>query len=217
MPSLVLYKGKLLAINGSPAVAEDPCDCCEEDEPCGTQAESGGPGVTILSYAMPEKAGKVRFFYEAFGIPDRFEVEGGGQVFVDTTIISGSGTEYFCKPEGLTKVTVTVTGPEGTRWRYEIGCPEDPCDEPPPDPDKPCVKPDDCFYCPEENKMFVDGVLRGCFGLTTGEGPLCGGNYTQEEFDRRTRDPLTADCVNIPEFPGVCCDDVCVESDECPP
>lgn len=101
------------------------CDCCVP--PCGGQTDSGGAGVTVKEFAMPSKEGEVEFTYEAYNIPDAFKVEGGGQVFVDTGDVSGSATYRFCKPAGLTKLTVTVTGPNGTAWTYYLGCPDTPC------------------------------------------------------------------------------------------
>jgi hypothetical protein len=125
---LVIRNGKLLIRNDRLAFADDPCDCCQKDEPCGTSAAAGGPGTTAATYSMPKKAGVVTFSYESFGIPDRYVVEGGGQIFIDTGEISGGDTLTFCKPEGLRKVTVTVFGPaSGTAWEYTIGCPEDDC------------------------------------------------------------------------------------------
>jgi len=128
MPAtLVIRDGGLLALDGGLAVAEDPCQCCEP--PCGAKAESGGKGVTVNRYRFPSREGKVAFTYNAYQVPDSFLVEGGDEVFVDTGVVSGNKTLYFCKPAGLREIVVTVTGPEGTGWEYEIGCPEGECDE----------------------------------------------------------------------------------------
>ena len=123
--SLVFKDNGLLMHGSGLAVADDPCLCCTQ--PCGTSAESGGVGVTVNSYAYPDKEGEVEFYYDAYGIPDAFKVEGGGQVFVDTGAVSGSAIIRFCKPQGVTELTVTVTGPSGTAWNYTIGCPDNPC------------------------------------------------------------------------------------------
>jgi hypothetical protein len=124
---LVLREGKLLLRNDSVAFADDPCKCCEEDNPCGVTAGSGGSGTTATSYAMPKRAGVVTFRYNSFLVPDRYVVEGGGQIFIDTGPVSGEETLTFCKPEGVRSILVTVTGPDGTGWEYTIGCPEDDC------------------------------------------------------------------------------------------
>jgi hypothetical protein len=123
-----LTKGKKLVVKGGKFVTtDDPkeCQCCDAEKPCGTATFSGGAGVTIKNYEMPAKAGNVKFSYNAYTVPDAFKVEGGGQVFIDTGDVQGAATRTFFKPEGLRKVKVTVTGPVGTGWNYEIGCPED--------------------------------------------------------------------------------------------
>jgi hypothetical protein len=81
---------------------------------------------------MPWESGKVTFKYTAFSLKDTFVVssEDGSEVFVDTGPISGSGEATFCKPEGLRKVMVRVTGEDyNTVWNYNISCPVPPCDE----------------------------------------------------------------------------------------
>lgn len=124
---LVIRNGKLLIRNDRLAFAEDPCKCCKKDEPCGVTTTPGFEGTTVNSYSMPDEAGVVTFSYDSFGIPDRYVVEGGGQIFIDTGEVSGGDTLTFCKPKGVRRVTVTVTGPPGTAWTYTIGCPESDC------------------------------------------------------------------------------------------
>lgn len=97
---------------------------------CGTQASSGGYGTTINHYTMPSNEGAVVFSYDAYTIPDAFsvQVEGGGQTFIDTGSISGSGNLSFCKPSGITNISVTVVGSnQDTSWEYSISCPDNPC------------------------------------------------------------------------------------------
>jgi hypothetical protein len=125
MPIQLVKRGNgLLAKDGSLSFGK-PCNCC--GQPCDTEAFGGGAGTTVNIHSMPAAAGEVRFFYEAYRVSDAFLVEGGGQVFIDTGDVSGSAALTFCKPEGLRSVRVTVTGPQGTIWRYEIGCPGSPC------------------------------------------------------------------------------------------
>ena len=81
---------------------------------------SGGAGVTVNTYDAPIGRTEYTFFYDAYSVPDAFKVEGGNTVFVDTGSISGSDTITFWKPEGIRELTVTVTGPEGTIWDYEL-------------------------------------------------------------------------------------------------
>jgi len=97
---------------------------------CGTQAFSGGYGTTVNQYSMPSNQGQVVFSYDAYTIPDSFsvQVQGGGQTFVNTGSVSGSGSISFCKPSGVTLITVTVIGSnQNTAWEYNIGCPDNPC------------------------------------------------------------------------------------------
>jgi hypothetical protein len=103
--------------------------CCVK--PCGTATNSGGAGITINAYTMPEYGGMVEFFYEAFSVRDRFTVyntQNENDVYFDTgERVSGSRTIKFYKPEGVTSVTVRVEGPQGTAWNYRIGCPQVSC------------------------------------------------------------------------------------------
>lgn len=136
---LVLSQGKVLLRNNSLAVADEPCLCC--GEPCDAAVSSGGGLETTRYHKMPREAGKVTFKYTAFNLKDTFVVssEDGSEVFVDTGLISGSGEATFCKPEGMKRVMVRVTGEDyGTVWNYSISCPEPPCDEPP----EPCTPVD---------------------------------------------------------------------------
>ena len=105
------------------------------------------PSVDIVS--LPQEAGTVTFDYEAYQIPDRFVVQMGGQIVVDTqyvgtsrsvaevnqvlrhygfqpttqaSIISpGRGSRSFQKPAGVTSAIVRVYAPlTGTRWEVEM-------------------------------------------------------------------------------------------------
>lgn len=99
-------------------------EACAPEVPCGGSSQaSGGAGVTVRFHSMGSAAGTVTFTYDAFGVPDAFKVEGGGQVFVDIPSTSGSGVRQFTKPSGVSTVKVTVTGPSGTAWEYSISCP----------------------------------------------------------------------------------------------
>lgn len=103
--------------------------CCKKK--CGTTTNSGGAGITIDDYDMPEYAGDVEFSYNAYRIPDNFTVyntDDPNEIYFDTGgRVSGAATISFFKPVGVTSVSVRVEGPSGTGWRYTIGCPEAPC------------------------------------------------------------------------------------------
>jgi len=105
------------------------CKCC--DEPCNTAARSGGAGITINRYAMPDYGGTVEFYYNAYRVPDRFTIyntNSEDEIYFDTAErVSGSKTIKFYKPKGVRSVSVKVDGPSGTVWDYRIGCPELSC------------------------------------------------------------------------------------------
>lgn len=96
--------------------------------PCGALSESGGEGITISSFTVPNNEGQITFAYEAYTVQDAFKVEANGVVYVDTGLVAGSGSETFCKPSGVTMVTVTVSGLSGTAWNYILGCPDSACE-----------------------------------------------------------------------------------------
>ncbi len=119
---LYTYNGVLLR-DGN-ALAISPNCCCDE---CDVVTVSGGAGTTINTYTFRPRPGLVTFSWEAYFVPDRFVVETGGNVVVDTGVVQGGGEATFCKPEGATEIKVTVTGPGGTAWVYTLGCLAEPC------------------------------------------------------------------------------------------
>lgn len=102
--------------------------------PCGsTVSLSGGTGVTEKqSIELGNQAGPVRLEFEAYQIPDSFEVRvnGSGQLLEEAKLVQGYNTyEFQHRPEstGNTRVDVAVTGnaDEGTAWKFGMGCPND--------------------------------------------------------------------------------------------
>ncbi len=84
------------------------------------RGSAGGAGVTVNTYDAPIGRTQYVFTYDAVSVPDAFLVQGGGLTFVDTGSVSGSDAITFWKPEGIRELTVTVTGPQGTVWDYEL-------------------------------------------------------------------------------------------------
>ena len=99
-------------------------------QPCDASTAAGGEGVTVTLHELGE-AGPTSFVFdwEAFGVPDQFEVLYGGDVIFDTGVVGdnineGTGSATVNVPAGAdTTVTVRVTGPVGTAWEYRVNCP----------------------------------------------------------------------------------------------
>jgi hypothetical protein len=106
--------------------------------PCNTTTNSGGFGVTTTTYDLGRTAGTFSFFYDAFDVPDRFEVIYQGTHLLDTGFvpspfprpplvpptIPGTATVALTYGGGSSLITVIVTGSaSGTAWDYTVGCP----------------------------------------------------------------------------------------------
>jgi hypothetical protein len=90
---------------------------------CETQQVSGGQGTFARTYEMGATSGSISFWYEAYSIPDAFQVITNGATVVSTGMISGSGTRDF-QLRGSSLVTVVVSAPQsGTAWLFSLGCP----------------------------------------------------------------------------------------------
>ena len=90
---------------------------------CNTQTRSGGPGTTTTVHQLGRSSGAFKFQYEAFGIPDRFQVKYEGNTLLDTGSVSNAGVHNLTFAGSDTTVTVTVIGPNGTAWEYIVNCP----------------------------------------------------------------------------------------------
>jgi len=94
-------------------------------QPCNLQTTSGGEGVTTTVHELGATSGTFDFTYDAFSIPDQFDISyEGNVVFTTGGPVSGSATvPVTYGPGSATSVTVVVTGPSGTAWEYIVGCP----------------------------------------------------------------------------------------------
>lgn len=101
-------------------------------QPCNTDSQSGGRGVTSNRHYLGPDPGRVVLGYNTRSEPDRIRVLHRGQVIAETGFVSGTGSIAFdwrppanAMPEDLV-VTVEVTGRPGsssTVWNYRLACP----------------------------------------------------------------------------------------------
>lgn len=112
---------------------EDECDCVS-DIPCDTTFSlNGRQGQFSDNYIVgnpncPQQDGPniLEFTWEAFRIPDAFEVSGGA-TYSTNGLVSGGQTVYL--PLSSDTITVSVIGSEeGTAWRYKLLRNCGPCD-----------------------------------------------------------------------------------------
>jgi hypothetical protein len=91
---------------------------------CQTQTQSGGQGTFAKAFNMGVTSGSVSFSYDAYTIPDAFQVAtGGSAVFTTGGLVSGAGSTAF-QLKGSSVVFVTVTAPlSGTAWEFALDCP----------------------------------------------------------------------------------------------
>ncbi len=92
--------------------------------PCNTATNSGGEGVTTTVHQLGQSSGTFAFTYQAYTVPDQFDVIYQGQVIYSTNQpVSGGATVPITYSGTSTEVTVVVTGPVGTAWDYVVNCP----------------------------------------------------------------------------------------------
>lgn len=103
----------------SPTVVPSPT----AGQTCNTQTRSGGAGTTTTLHQLGRVNGVFRFDYNAFTVPDRFQVVYEGNTLLDTGSVSGAGSVNLPYSGSSTTVTVTVIGPTGTGWDYVVNCP----------------------------------------------------------------------------------------------
>jgi hypothetical protein len=105
------------------AVTPTPVPGSPGTTPCNAQTTSGGAGVTTNTHALGATSGTFTFTYDAFTVPDRFQVLYEGQPLLDTGFVSGASSRSIAFSGSSSTVTVTVTGSApGTAWNYTVGC-----------------------------------------------------------------------------------------------
>jgi hypothetical protein len=116
-----------------PRPAERPLERPPNVEPCNTEVQSGGRGITETRHYLGPNPGRVTITYNTRIEPDRIRVYHRGRSLAETPgFVSGTGSVSFDwnPPRGGSAedyvVTVEVMGTPGsasTRWEYRIGCP----------------------------------------------------------------------------------------------
>jgi hypothetical protein len=116
-----------------PRPAERPLERPANVEPCNTEVQSGGRGITETRHYLGPTPGRVSIPYNTRIEPDRIRVYHRGRLLSETPgFVSGNGSMSFDwnpPPGGSAEdyvVTVEVMGTPGspsTRWDYRIGCP----------------------------------------------------------------------------------------------
>lgn len=116
-----------------PRPAERPLERPPNVEPCNTQVQSGGRGITETRHYLGPNPGRVTISYNTRMEPDRIRVYHRGRLLSESPgFVSGNGGISFDwnPPRGGSAedyvVTVEVMGTPGspsTRWDYGISCP----------------------------------------------------------------------------------------------
>ncbi|MCW3054919.1 MAG: hypothetical protein JWN14_4089, partial [Chthonomonadales bacterium] len=91
---------------------------------CTVEENSGGQGIFTQTYDLGMNCGSFDFRYQAFSIPDQFQVFYEGKTMLDTGSVSGGTTVPILFGGTTNQVIVVVTASlEGTQWNYTVGCP----------------------------------------------------------------------------------------------
>jgi hypothetical protein len=92
--------------------------------PCNASNTSGGAGVTTTVHQLGRTSGNFVLSWDAFSIPDKFDVFYQGALLYSTGFVSFTGTHTITYSGTSTQVTVVVTGSApGTAWTYMVACP----------------------------------------------------------------------------------------------
>lgn len=104
--------------NGAWNAAQKPLGQCME------QQNSGGQGLFSETYDLG-KCGTFPFFYNAYVIPDHFQIFQDDNIIYDTGgEVSGEATIMVTAVGQTTLIRVVVIANEqGTAWTYTVGCP----------------------------------------------------------------------------------------------
>ena len=119
-----------------PALPEPPPP---NSKHCNTEVKSGGEGISNDNITLGTQSGMVSIKYDMSSIPDKLEVIYEGNLISSTFQINGNDNGYVGGDNrgGASGridflytfhndqyVTIRVTGPSGTSWKYQIDCPK---------------------------------------------------------------------------------------------
>jgi len=81
--------------------------------------------VTTTTHQLGATSGTFNFTYQAYSVPDRFDIYYQGTLIYTTggPVSGGATVPVTFGPGTETFVTVVVTGPSGTAWDYVVNCP----------------------------------------------------------------------------------------------
>ncbi len=95
--------------------------------PCNTTTNSGGAGVTRTAHNLGATSGTFRFTYNAFQVPDQFDINYEGIQIFTTGFVTGSNANNPAQVTyaGMsTTIEVVVTSSPGSViWTYTVFCP----------------------------------------------------------------------------------------------
>lgn len=90
---------------------------------CNANTVSGGYGTTIRDFNTGRNSGSVTLRWDAYGIPDLFEVSYAGNTLFSTGTISGAGSHTVSYSGSSSTVSVKVVGADtGTAWEFTLSC-----------------------------------------------------------------------------------------------
>ncbi|MHB8647719.1 MAG: hypothetical protein ACYDAR_18210 [Thermomicrobiales bacterium] len=91
---------------------------------CSATTTSGGAGVTTNVHELGRTSGRFVFSWDAFAIPDKYDIFYQGVLLFSTGFVSFTGTQTITYSGTSTRVTVVVTGSNAfTAWTYVVNCP----------------------------------------------------------------------------------------------
>ncbi|HLH26975.1 MAG TPA: hypothetical protein VK066_31000 [Chloroflexota bacterium] len=94
--------------------------------PCGIQTTSGSATVTRTTHDLGVSSGTFRFTYQAFTIPDQFDIYYEGALIYTTggPVSNGNTVDVAFGPGASTTVDVVVTkSTPQSGWNYTVSCP----------------------------------------------------------------------------------------------
>ena len=109
-----------LTINIGSGVSLTPAQTCND------VAQSGMQGVDTREWAMGATSGTFTFTYDAYAIPDKFDIYyEDKQIYTTGGEVADSGSAIITYgPGSSTNIKVVVTANQsGTAWNYKITCP----------------------------------------------------------------------------------------------